>query len=161
MTTFYKYLDTPAGTMLLTSDGTAITGMHWKVFKRAPTALPDWIQDDTPFAVLLQQLQEYFAGKRQVFDVPIKAHGTSFQLAVWGEIAKIPFGETSTYGQLAARIGRPSAMRAVGTAVGSNPHSIVVPCHRILATGGRITGYAGGLESKATLLALEGVPIRY
>lgn len=101
------------------------------------------------------QLAEYFRGKRTRFDLPLRPDGTAFQQSVWRALLKVPFGTTSTYGALAAAIGRPGAARAVGAAVGANPLAIVVPCHRIVGADGTLTGYAGGLARKAKLLALE------
>jgi methylated-DNA-[protein]-cysteine S-methyltransferase len=101
------------------------------------------------------QLGEYFAGRRGGFDLPFELSGTPFQLEVWRALGEIPYGATSTYGELARRIGRPAAARAVGAANGSNPISIVVPCHRLVGATGALTGYSGGLESKGSLLALE------
>jgi len=162
MSTYFYIANTPAGKLLLTSDDNiAVTGMHWVVFKRAPVVRAEWLEDKTRFQEVLRQLDEYFAGKRQAFDFPHKTIvGTSFQHSVWNELAKIPFGKTRTYQDIAVKIGKPKAVRAVGTAVGSNPFSIVVPCHRVLAAGGRINGYAGGLESKAVLLTLENISYR-
>ena len=101
------------------------------------------------------QLQEYFAGKRKIFDLPLELEGTSFQLAVWNSMREIPYGETRTYGQLAAAIGRPAASRAVGQAANRNPIWIVIPCHRIVGSNHSLTGYAGGLSMKQALLELE------
>jgi methylated-DNA-[protein]-cysteine S-methyltransferase len=154
---YYTWLDTPAGKLLLTGDGKTITGMYWKVFKRTPQVAPDWVEDKEVFAEVIRQLAEYFAGQRQQFDLVYKAVGTPFQARVWQELAELPFGHTCTYLELAERIGRPKAVRAVAGAVGNNPISIVVPCHRVLGAKTRLTGYAGGLESKATLLRLEGI----
>ena len=101
------------------------------------------------------QLDDYFAGTRTSFDLPLDLHGTPFQLAAWKALAEIPYGETRTYGEQAARIGRPKAVRAVGTANGRNPLSIILPCHRVIGSGGALRGFAGGLEAKAALLAFE------
>ena len=160
MSNYFMYTDTPVGTALLTSQDDIITGLHWKVFKRAPVAQADWIEDPTPFQTLLSQLDEYFAGKRQTFELPFRTTGTAFQMQVWNALNEIPFGHSCTYSDIAAKVGRPRALQAVGTAIGSNPISIIVPCHRVLAAGQRITGYAGGVESKAMLLTLEKVPYR-
>jgi len=104
------------------------------------------------------QLLDYFAGQRQQFDLPLNlATGTTFQQAVWQALLSIPFGATCSYGQLANRIGKPSAVRAVGAAVGRNPLTIIVPCHRVIGASGSLTGYAGGLDRKTALLQLEGV----
>ncbi len=103
-----------------------------------------------------QQLDEYFAGKRQVFDMPIGLGGTDFQRKVWMEVAKIPFGKTTTYMKLSQKLGNPAAIRAVGAAIGANPILLILPCHRILGSDGSLTGYAGGLDRKKALLELEG-----
>ena len=107
-----------------------------------------------------RQLTDYFAGRRTQFDVPLDlAYGTAFQQSVWQALLKIPQGGTASYGELSARIGKPAAVRAVGAAVGRNPVSIIVPCHRVMGAGGALTGYAGGLERKSALLRLEGVDL--
>ncbi|MGH9505986.1 MAG: methylated-DNA--[protein]-cysteine S-methyltransferase [Terriglobales bacterium] len=103
-----------------------------------------------------RQLEEYFAGRRKHFDLPLAPEGTEFQLRVWAELRKIPWGETISYGELARRIGAPTAARAVGAANGANPIPIVIPCHRVIGSTGQLTGFGGGLETKARLLALEG-----
>ncbi len=103
-----------------------------------------------------RQLEEYFAGRRKHFDLPLAPEGTAFQLRVWAELRKIPWGETISYGELARRIGAPTAARAVGAANGANPIPIVIPCHRVIGSTGQLTGFGGGLETKARLLALEG-----
>jgi len=103
-----------------------------------------------------RQLQEYFAGTRQVFDLPLKPAGTPFQREVWNVLASIPWGTTRSYGEVARAIGRPRAVRAVGAANGANPLPLLLPCHRVIGSGGTLTGYAGGLDRKRRLLALEG-----
>ena len=103
-----------------------------------------------------KQLREYFAGRRREFDLPLAASGTEFQQAVWNGLREIPYGETESYGELARRVGRARAVRAVGTANGANPISIIVPCHRVIGHDRRLTGYGGGLEAKRVLLELEG-----
>ena len=103
-----------------------------------------------------RQLDDYFAGRRRVFDLPLAFNGTDFQKQVWQALLAIPFGETRTYGQLAAQLGNPSASRAVGAANGKNPISIIAPCHRVIGGNGKLTGFACGLEAKAFLLGLEG-----
>ena len=120
---------------------------------RGPDAA--WQLSETPFAAVREQLAEYFAGKRQQFDVPLKLAGTPFQQRVWQELVRIPFGTTITYAQLAQRIGKPTASRAVGHANGRNPISIIVPCHRVIGADGKLTGYAGGVDKKQWLLAWE------
>ena len=105
---------------------------------------------------LHQQLREYFAGQRKTFDFPLAPKGTEFQLAVWNALLEIPYGATMTYAQLAHRIGRPNAFRAVGAANGANPIPVIIPCHRVIGSNGTLTGYGGGIERKQWLLALEG-----
>ena len=102
------------------------------------------------------QLSEYFSGKRQTFDLPLNLKGTEFQLAVWNELLRVPYGDTITYAELARRIGRPAAIRAVGAANGANPIPVIVPCHRVIGSNGTLTGYGGGIERKQWLLAHEG-----
>jgi O-6-methylguanine DNA methyltransferase len=114
-------------------------------------------EDGAALATALAQLREYFSRLRRAFDLPLDAHGTGFQKAVWDEIARIPYGATTTYGEIARRVKHPRAARAVGGAVAANPLSIIVPCHRVLGAKGALTGYSGGLEVKAALLRLEGV----
>ena len=154
---YYTYLDTPAGRLLLISDGRQVTGMHWVVFRRAPVPLASWIERPDVFTEVIAQLTEYFAGTRRIFDFLYVMQGTLFQQAVWKELERIPYGVATTYRTIAQAIGNPKAVRAVGTAVGSNPMSIVVPCHRVLATDGTLGGYAGGLESKQVLLSRESI----
>ena len=103
-----------------------------------------------------EQLEEYFAGKRKNFDMPIGLGGTDFQRKVWMEVAKIPFGQTTTYMKLSHKLGNPAAIRAVGAAIGANPILVILPCHRVLGSDGNLTGYAGGLDKKKALLELEG-----
>lgn len=105
---------------------------------------------------LTAQLRDYFAGKRKTFDVPLAPRGTEFQLAVWNELLAIPYGDTMSYSELANRIGKPSAVRAVGAANGANPIPVIIPCHRVIGANGSLTGYGGGIERKQWLLALEG-----
>lgn len=144
--------------LLLTHNGHSLTGVYWKVFVRSPEVLPEWREDKNKFTDVIRQFDEYFAGRRTSFDLIYAVSGTDFQKSVWREIAKISYGTHSTYKAIAEAIGKPKAVRAVGTAVGSNPISIAVPCHRVLATSGKLGGYAGGLESKRVLLKIEKIP---
>jgi len=122
-----------------------------------PTVWPS-APDHPVLKEVMRQLGDYFAGRRTEFDVPLDlSYGTSFQQSVWQALLKIPPGGTASYGEVSARIGKPAAVRAVGAAVGRNPVSIIVPCHRVMGAGGALTGYAGGLERKSALLRLEGV----
>ena len=138
---YYTFKDTPAGRLLLLEDHEQFHGIFWEAYKRTPVVRDDWIEDSSRFKLLLTQIDEYFAGNRREFTVPTHVQGTAFQKDVWKEIAK--------------SIGRPKAVRAVGTAVGSNPLSIIVPCHRVLTSTGSLGGYAGGLDAKKVLLKIE------
>ena len=154
-------IDTPLGTVRIVARGDAIAGVWFDGQKYDAVADDAW--RESPGDPLLRegarQLREYFAGRRERFDLPLAAEGTAFQKSVWRAIAKVPAGRTASYGDLARRIGRPSAVRAVGAAVGRNPLSVVVPCHRIVGSDGSLTGYAGGLGRKRALLALERVEV--
>jgi methylated-DNA-[protein]-cysteine S-methyltransferase len=154
----FTQIESPIGRLLLTSDGTALTGLYMEPSGKSGH-LQDFTQDATtpPLAAAARQLQEYFAGKRRQFDLPLKLAGTLFQTRVWRELAEIPYGETWSYVQLARRIDKPSASRAVGLANGRNPISILVPCHRVIGADGSLTGYGGGIERKRWLLAHEGL----
>jgi methylated-DNA-[protein]-cysteine S-methyltransferase len=152
---YYCYLESPIGELLLAGDDDALTmiGFPKGAMRRDPDG--DWIYNEKPFAVAIRQLTEYFAGERHEFDLPLRLDGTEFQLLVLEELRRIPYGETTSYGAIAARIGRPKAVRAVGAANGRNPIPIVVPCHRVIGSGGDLTGFGGGLDTKEALLRLE------
>jgi methylated-DNA-[protein]-cysteine S-methyltransferase len=153
----YTHFDSPIGRLLLTTDGTALTGLYMESSRKFPST-EGWVEDGTvvPLAETARQLAEYFAGARRTFELPLRLQGTAFQQRVWQELTEIPYGETWSYGQLAKRIDKPSASRAVGLANGRNPISILVPCHRVIGADGSLTGYGGGLERKQWLLAHEG-----
>lgn len=168
----FCYIDSPIGRLLLTCDDAALTGLYmeperaragaWALDPAAPGAAPDAAPDAAaaplaaaPLAAAARQLAEYFAGSRREFDLALRLDGTVFQTRVWRELTKIPYGSTWSYGDLARRIGKPSASRAVGLANGRNPISIVVPCHRVIGADGSLTGYGGGLPRKRWLLAHE------
>ena len=150
--------ESPMGTMLLAASERGLAGV-WFVGQRHGPDTRGWYED-AEHPVLRQavaQLVEYFAGQRTAFDLPLDLQGgTPFQQSVWDALLRIPRGGTTSYGELARRLGKPQAARAIGAAVGRNPVSIVVPCHRVLGTDGTLTGYAGGLERKTALLQLEG-----
>jgi len=151
VTTFTTTTDSPVGPLVLTSDGTALTGVLFDA-----ELDPTWSTE--PCAVLdraAAQLDEYFAGERTEFDLPLEPAGTPFQRSTWLALREIPYAETINYGQLALRVGNPKASRAVGLANGRNPISIVVPCHRVIGADGSLTGYGGGLDRKRLLLDLE------
>ena len=114
-----------------------------------------WLEDNEPFNTVIKQLDEYFDGKRQDFDLPLRPAGTAFQRQVWQALQQVPYGETWSYGELAKHIGKPNAYRAVGAANGFNPIPVIIPCHRIIGSNGKLTGFGGGLEAKAFLLNLE------
>ncbi|AQA20048.1 cysteine methyltransferase [Halioglobus japonicus] len=150
----YQYLNSPIGTLRVLSDGQHITAIEWPE-QHSDTA-GQIEQSDAALAQCVEQLQEYFAGTRRSFDLPLAPGGTEFQNAVWAQLARIPFGELRSYGDIAREMGKPKAMRAVGAANGRNPIPIVVPCHRVIGSDGSLTGFAGGLDAKKTLLNLEG-----
>jgi methylated-DNA-[protein]-cysteine S-methyltransferase len=125
--------------------------------RHAPAPAPGQRRDDRWFVGIVDQLEAYFAGELTTFDMPLKLSGTHFQLRVWSELQRIPYGETISYGELARRLGNPAAVRAVGLANGRNPITIVVPCHRVIGADGSLTGYGGGLERKAWLLDHEAI----
>lgn len=149
---------TPLGTVFATALGGALTGIYFEGQRHAPPISPEWIEDPThaPLADCARQLVDYLEGRRCTFDLPLAPQGTEFQRRVWIEIARIPYGATLSYAELAARAGAPGAARAAGAATGRNPLSVVVPCHRVVGTGGALTGYAGGLDRKTRLLEIEG-----
>jgi len=141
---------------MLVGDGDNLRAAYWTVYRYVPTPHPDWVEDWTKFHVVLTQLTEYFNGERQQFDILLQPEGTNFQKEVWRELTKIKYGRTKAYHEIAHAIGRPNAARAVGAAIGRNPLSIIVPCHRVVASDGNLTGFAGGIENKRFLLEHEG-----
>ena len=154
----FTAMQSPLGQMTLAATVAGLSGV-WFEHQRHSPDLKVWQRDDGNAILLAAQgeLAEYFQGTREVFTVPLDlSHGTQFQQAVWRALLCIPRGVTSTYGALSQRCGRPTAVRAVGGAVGRNPLSIIVPCHRVVGGNGSLTGYAGGLERKSALLKLEG-----
>jgi methylated-DNA-[protein]-cysteine S-methyltransferase len=155
---YYCRYKSPLGELLLTSNGIALTGLHMVGQKYFPTLLADWVETSQaePFCQTIAQLNEYFQHQRQTFELPLNPSGTDFQKQVWQRLSTIPYGTTCTYGELAHQLGQPSASRAVGAANGRNPISIIVPCHRVIAGNGKLTGYAGGLNRKSWLLGHEG-----
>ena len=152
---YYCYTTTPIGDLLLAGDesGLGLIGFPKGKMRRDPE--PDWIFNEKPFVETRKQLDEYFAGERKEFDLPLNLSGTDFQVQVLEELQCIPYGETTSYGAIAKRIGRPRAMRAVGAANGRNPIPIIIPCHRVIGSSGDLTGFGGGLDTKAALLRLE------
>ena len=155
MMTNYCYHPSPIGRLLLVGDDEGLRRLH--LDEAEPWERPaDWREDPGRFGELRRQLDEYFAGRRRRFEARLAPRGTEFQQAVWTALRDIPFGRTESYGGLAARIGRPKAVRAVGAANGANPIAIVIPCHRVIGGDGRLVGYGGGLARKEFLLRLEG-----
>lgn len=153
--TTHSILDSPLGPLTIVERDGALAGVYMAEHRHAPgiETLGERVDDALPQAS--QQLREYFDGARTTFDLPLKPVGTAFQLSVWEHLRTIACGQTHTYGQIAAALGKPTASRAVGAAVGRNPISIVVPCHRVMGGSGQLTGYAGGVERKKLLLAHE------
>jgi methylated-DNA-[protein]-cysteine S-methyltransferase len=151
----YSYYDGPEGLLLLAVDDDGVLVRLHFAHQRDPVE-PDWTRDDDALAGWFHQLDEYFAGTRTEFDLPLRLEGTPFQVEVWEQLRRIPYGETISYGELATRVDRPEAARAVGAANGQNPIAIVVPCHRVIGADGSLTGFGGGLDWKRHLLAVEG-----
>ncbi len=149
-------IDSPIGQLTLTAnrDG-VLSGVHMHNQRHAPTLPLTCVRDDSVFSETVSQLRAYFAGDLTEFDVPLAMHGTDFQRRVWAGLREIPYGETLSYGELAARIGSSGASRAVGLANGRNPIAIIVPCHRVIGADGSLTGYGGGLDRKVWLLEHE------
>ncbi|WP_199099541.1 methylated-DNA--[protein]-cysteine S-methyltransferase [Dyella sp. ASV21] len=153
---WYDDLPTPIGLLRLVADDEGLREIWFDSGKHQRAPQPGWMRAATdPLVQAAQQLEEYFAGTRQHFALPLRPLGTPFQLEVWHELARIPYGSTISYGELARRIGQPQAMRAVGAANGRNPLPIVLPCHRVIGSNGSLTGFGGGLPTKRYLLALE------
>jgi methylated-DNA-[protein]-cysteine S-methyltransferase len=151
----YTTIDSPVGELLASADAVGrITGLHFDGH-RTPARDAGWVRDEEALAPLRRQLEEYFAGERREFELDLAPSGTPFQLSVWRALCAIPYGETASYGEIAATVGQPGAARAVGGANNRNPIAIVIPCHRVIGANGTLTGYGGGLPRKQRLLALE------
>lgn len=157
MTVYYTFMDSPIQQLTLTSDGESLTGLRMLERRHAPEMTSEWKLNNKakPFAEAKRQLAAYFQGELSEFDLPLNPSGTDFQRVVWQALRKIPFGTTMSYGEMARRIGNPAGSRAVGAANGRNPISIIIPCHRLIGSTGKLTDYGGGLERKAWLLAHE------
>jgi methylated-DNA-[protein]-cysteine S-methyltransferase len=149
--TDYAIVDSPIGDLLLTGEDGALTGLHFSPFAIDPR----WHHDPDALGEAAAQLGQYFAGERTGFDLELSPHGTEFQQRVWAMLREIPFGETTTYGTLADRLGNPRTVRAVGLANGRNPIAVIIPCHRVIGADGSLVGFGGGLERKRALLDLE------
>ncbi|GAB3088854.1 methylated-DNA--[protein]-cysteine S-methyltransferase [Lysobacter terrae] len=157
MSVFYRQIDSPVGPLLIAGNDAGLQLIEFHAPRHPYARGADWREGD--HAVLRdthEQLKEYFAGKRRRFDLALAPQGTAFQCQVWWELANIPFGDTISYADLALRLGRPTATRAVGAANGRNPIPIVLPCHRVIGADGSLTGFGGGLPTKQYLLQLEG-----
>jgi len=154
-TTLYGHAETPLGTVLLVGRDSAIAGLYFKHFPLCPVPEPSWQRNECHFAPVRRQLDEYFDGRRTTFALPLQLDGSPFQLAVWSALRDIPYGQTTSYGQIAQHLGNPRAARAVGAANGRNPISIIIPCHRVIGADGGLTGYGWGLDRKAWLLDHE------
>ena len=170
--TYYCTTGSPIGPLLLTSDGVSLTGLYMSDYRHGPppggppsewdilstpSKNQSWVHDDhaPPFPQVKGQLAAYFEGRLTDFDLPLAMQGTEFQRRVWDALREIPYGTTTSYGELARRVGNPNGSRAVGLANGHNPISIIVPCHRVIGSNGKLTGYGGGLPRKAALLDFE------
>ena len=157
MMRYYDFYESPYGQMLLVANDAGLAGVYFDGQKYLPTVASQWRRDPDQAGLRQAQreLTEYFAGKRKRFGLALAPEGTPFQRSVWTAISSVEFGETISYGELAERAGCPGSARAAGAATGRNPIGVIVPCHRIVGANGSLTGYAGGLERKRALLALE------
>ncbi|MGG5873078.1 methylated-DNA--[protein]-cysteine S-methyltransferase [Pseudomonas peli] len=156
---FYRYHDSPIGRLLLAADETGLQKLLMDIDDKPWHISEHWSRAADELDEVCRQLDEYFAGRRQRFEVRLAPQGTAFQQSVWQALQTIPFGQTCCYSALAAEIARPKAVRAVGAANGANPIAIIIPCHRVIGRDGSLTGYAGGLPRKALLLKLEGAQL--
>jgi methylated-DNA-[protein]-cysteine S-methyltransferase len=154
---FRTTLDTPVGTLSLVSTDSALVALVWRTAGHSRVPFDDATEhkDHPVLHETTRQLREYFVGTRREFDLPLEFRGTDFQRRVWAALLRIPYGETRSYGHIAAQLGNPAAVRAVGAANGRNPIAIIAPCHRVIGMSGDLTGFGGGLDAKAFLLSLE------
>ncbi|NOY40562.1 MAG: methylated-DNA--[protein]-cysteine S-methyltransferase [Planctomycetes bacterium] len=151
----YTYLDTPIGELLLAGDRHVLRELGFPDGPKRRRAEPHWELRDEIFAEAKAQLTQYFAGGLQEFSLSLEPSGTPFQLSVLDQLKKIPYGETVSYQEIAVRLGKPQAMRAVGAANGRNPIPVIIPCHRVIGSSGKLTGFGGGLPTKEALLKIE------
>lgn len=157
---YYTKIQSPVGPLLLAADDRGLCFISFSASRRAVHVQPGWKRDPAPFEETVRQLQAYFRGELKEFTVPLAFEGTPFQQSVWKNLLAIPYGKTISYSQLADRVGQPKAVRAVGLANGQNPIPIIIPCHRVIGSNGKLTGYGGGLPIKEKLLALESKQLR-
>ncbi|HEX4405519.1 MAG TPA: methylated-DNA--[protein]-cysteine S-methyltransferase [Polyangia bacterium] len=153
--TVFSIVPTPVGPLMLVGEGDALVGVYFDNAALSASPPREWSRDDRRLRPAARQLAAYFAGTRTTFDVPLAPRGTDFRRAVWDELLRIPYGETTTYGELARRLGKPAAQRAVGGANHHNPIAIIIPCHRVIGADGSLTGYGGLMSRKRVLLDLE------
>lgn len=158
MTFAYKTMPSPIGELMLVASDAGLAAVLWENDDPARVPLGPLVEDagHPLLAEVERQLAEYFTGERRIFDLPLDFRGTDFQRSVWAQLLAIPFGETRSYGEIARALGQPTASRAVGAANGRNPISIIAPCHRVIGSTGKLTGFAGGIAAKQHLLGLEG-----
>jgi methylated-DNA-[protein]-cysteine S-methyltransferase len=152
---YYSYLTSPLGRLLIAGDSAGLRLIHFQRGPQQGRPAPDWQEDRRPLGAALTQLEAYFAGALRQFTLNLAPQGTPFQQAVWRALQDIPYGVTTSYGALARQLGKPQAARAVGAANGQNPLAVVIPCHRVISSTGKLIGYAGGLDIKQALLAFE------
>jgi methylated-DNA-[protein]-cysteine S-methyltransferase len=153
--TSFTNIESPIGELLVAGSQHGLTGLYMQDAPRPFKVPSEWRRDQAALAPAVAEIREYFAGERREFTVPLAPFGNDFELRVWDALREIPYGETVSYGEIARRIGAPSAARAVGLANGRNPIAVIVPCHRVIGADGSLTGYGGGLERKRYLLDLE------
>ena len=151
----YTRMESPVGPLMLVADSSGLRRIDFVNGRNPAQSDQHWRENTEHLDETIRQLWAYFAGELETFDLPLAPQGTPFQLSVWNRLCEIPYGETISYGELARHLGNPNASRAVGLANGSNPISIVIPCHRVIGSNGKLTGYGGGLPIKEKLLALE------
>ena len=155
VTTYYTYMESPIGSLLLAGDGDSLQQVGFPGGKTRRRHEAGWVEDAGRFTAAIEQLRGYFAGEIHQFDLPLTPSGTGFQRKVWSALRGIPYGETRSYGELAGEVGNRKASRAVGAANGRNPIPVIIPCHRVIGSNGELTGFGGGLETKRFLLKLE------